>query len=159
MHFPLKKTGFYFLFVYAALFLESFIKLWLPVNVATTELDVAVFGVVAMQGQPAATALLGFWNGLLRDSLTVGGGHGWTLCLLSFAWGLALWVRDRRIGLIQKTASFFGGLLLVHTVLFFLTGAASGEKGLVLLGICLTTLAFLVGIRFSQRWLSQSGSE
>ena len=154
MHLPLKKVVFCFFLVYAALFLESFLKLWLPVNMATPEMDVAILGMAAMQGPPEAAALLGFWNGLLRDSLTVGENHGWTVCFLCFASGLALWVREKRVGLIKKSSLFFGGLLATHALLsrklLFQT---------VLPSICLTTLAFLVGIRFFQRWLSQSGSE
>ena len=153
MHLPLKKVGFGFFLVYAAVFLESFLKLWLPVKFAYPEFDVSLLGMYAVQGQPAVAALLGFWNGLLRDSLTSGGSHGWTVSFLCFASVLALWVRDRRVGLIKKTFVFFGGLLTIHALLsrklLFQT---------VFPGICLTTLVFLVGIRFFQRWLSQSGS-
>ena len=154
MHLPLKKVGFGFFLVYAAVFLESFLKLWFPVRFAYPEFDVSLLGMYAVQGQPAVAALLGFWNGLLRDALTSGGSHGWTVSFLCFASALALWVRDRRVGLIKKSSLFFGGLLATHALLsrelLFQT---------VLPDICLTTLAFLVGIRFFQRWLSHSDSE
>ena len=167
MHLPLKKIGLGFLLIYAALLLESFLKLWLPVRFAYPEFDVSLLGLYAVQGQPAMAALLGFWNGLLRDSLTIGPLHGWTVLFLSFACGLAVWVRDRRVGLIKKSLVFFGGLLATHTLLFFLKGAGGGETGsyplflsqLILPTVCLTTLSFLLGIRFFQRWLSGSGSE
>ena len=150
MRFTLRKIGLSFLLVYGALFLDAFLKQWLPVDVATPEFDLSLLGFFALEGPLWRATLLGFWNGLLRDSLTVGPSHGWTVSLMIFSWALAFWIRGRRIGLAKKAFLFFGGLLGIHTLLF---------RQVLLPVAFMTSIAFLFGIRFLHRWLSDSVSE
>ena len=147
MHLALKRLGVGFLLVYSGFFLESFLKQWLPAGFFFPQLDVALLGLLALKGPLPQAVLLGMWSGILRDSLTVGPFHGWTLCLVSFSWMLAFF-GQRRLGFVKKTLLFVGGLAAVHAFLFRSLPPA----------LFMTSLVFLLGIRFLLPWLSDSAS-
>ena len=166
MHRTVRRSAFGFLFIYGALFFQSFIGEWIPVEVVRLELDLLVLGFYALKGQPVQAIVLGFWNGLLRDSLTHGPAGGWAVSLTLFALALALWVRDRRLGRVKKTLFLCAAILISQTFVFLFQGEATRDGGVYfrfflrtsLPSTCLTGIVFLMGFHLFQRWLSTSGS-
>lgn len=160
MHRTVKRFTLRLLVLYLALILQALLGGSVPVGLITPELDLLVLATYALQGDPFQAMLLGFWSGLLRDSLTQGPPGGWALSLTLFSLALAL--RDKRIGLMKKTLLLLGATLGAHTFVFLLRDRAVWEGRCylelflqtLLPSACLTGIMFLLGIRLFQRWLS-----
>ena len=125
MHRALKRPLPGSLILYAAFFLQAFLAGAFPQGVVRPELDLIVLGWYAFKVGPVAALLLGFWNGLLRDSMTQGPTGGWTVCLMLLALGLSYLKRLRRLGVVQRSFFLSGAFLLAEAVLFLPRAVAS----------------------------------
>ena len=151
----------WFLLIYTVLFLQAFLGHWIPSGVVRPEFDLLILGLFAMEHPWVWATLLGFWNGLLRDSLTHGPSGCWTFALVLFAWALARWGKRRRLGSLKKTLLLSGAIAAVGGLVFF-REKGMGESNLYLRFLVssllptsgVTGIFCFLWIRFFERWFS-----